>query len=104
MKKLKIVLACTAGMSTELFCRKIVARAAERGFECDCSAYGVMALSDELLQGSDLLFLAPQVRFYNAELLKKYPYLTIEPISMTDYGRVNGEGVFDAACEKYGWE
>lgn len=103
IKKLKIVLACAGGMSTELFCRKIIAYAEEKGFECECRAYGVMGLTDGILKDSNLLLLAPQVRFYKDEIHGKFPYVNIEPISMIDYGRVNAAGVFDEASAKYSW-
>jgi len=103
MKKLKILLACAGGMSTTLFCKKIIAEAEKNGFECICEAYGVSQLSPQLVEGTNVILLAPQVRFNKGDIEKKFPEVPVEPVSMQDYGMVNGEAVFKAAMEKYSW-
>ena len=104
MKKLKILLACAGGMSTSLLCKKIIAEAAKNGYECTCEAGGVIQLKPDMVEGSDLILLAPQVRFYWDEISKKYPGIPVEQISMQDYGMVNGEAIFRAMLKKYSWQ
>lgn len=104
MRPLKIVLACAGGMSTSLFCKKIVQQAEKKGFSCECDAFGVSSLDDKLLEGVDVVLLAPQVRFYHDEMSAKFPNVPFEHISMQDYGMVNGAAVFDQLQKKFDWQ
>lgn len=103
MKKLKVLLACAGGMSTSLFCKKIIAEAEKNGYECTCEAFGISGMKPEIVKGSDLILLAPQVRFHLDEVREKFPDVPVELISMQDYGMVNGAGVFEQMLGKYSW-
>jgi len=102
IKKLKITLACASGMSTTMLCKKIIAAAEQRGYECECEAYGISTLS-AVAPGSDLLLLGPQVRYRLEEIRKSYPNIPVEVINMMDYGAMNGEKIFSEMAQKYGW-
>ncbi|EKY3230556.1 PTS sugar transporter subunit IIB [Cronobacter malonaticus] len=98
----RIVLCCSAGMSTSLVVTKMEKTAAERGLELKIYAIPEQNLRDELeLHGGDIqaVLLGPQVRFKLAENKK----LTDEhqtPIAVIDsvaYGTLNGAKVLDQA-------
>ncbi|EQC4552313.1 PTS sugar transporter subunit IIB [Cronobacter malonaticus] len=98
----RIVLCCSAGMSTSLVVTKMEKTAAERGLELKIYAIPEQNLHDELeLHGGDIqaVLLGPQVRFKLAENKK----LTDEhqiPIAVIDsvaYGTLNGAKVLDQA-------
>ncbi|EKM0375381.1 PTS sugar transporter subunit IIB [Cronobacter turicensis] len=98
----RIVLCCSAGMSTSLVVTKMEKTAVERGLDLKIYAIPEQNLRDELEQhGSDIqvVLLGPQVRFKLAENKK----LTDEhqiPIAVIDsvaYGTLNGAKVLDQA-------
>lgn len=98
----RIVLCCSAGMSTSLVVTKMEKVAAERGLELKIYAIAEQSLRDELSSYADeitAVLLGPQVRFKLAENKK----LTDEhgiPIAVIDsvaYGTLNGAKVLDQA-------
>ncbi|EOL9070667.1 PTS sugar transporter subunit IIB [Cronobacter turicensis] len=98
----RIVLCCSAGMSTSLVVTKMEKTAVERGLDLKIYAIPEQNLRDELEHhGSDIqaVLLGPQVRFKLAENKK----LTDEhqiPIAVIDsvaYGTLNGAKVLDQA-------
>jgi len=98
----RIILCCSAGMSTSLVVTKMEKAAAERGLELKIYAIAEQSLRDELSSyGPEVtaVLLGPQVRFKLAENKK----LTDEhgiPIAVIDsvaYGTLNGAKVLDQA-------
>lgn len=104
MKKIKILLACAGGMSTELFCRKIREAALAENFDCEVSATSVSYLNDAVMKDVNVLLLAPQVRFHKEKLEAAFPLVPVENIPMQDYGMVNGAKVFKDLRVKYSWK
>ncbi|WP_336277769.1 PTS sugar transporter subunit IIB [Cronobacter dublinensis] len=98
----RIVLCCSAGMSTSLVVTKMAKTAAERGLELNIYAIPEQSLRDELdLHGRDIqaVLLGPQVRFKLAENKKLTDAYEI-PIAVIDsvaYGTLNGAKVLDQA-------
>ncbi len=98
----RIVLCCSAGMSTSLVVTKMEKNAAERGLELKIYAIAEQALRDELGSHSGeiiAVLLGPQVRFKLAEnkkLTDEYniPIDVIDPVA---YGTLNGAKVLDQA-------
>ncbi|NKI75174.1 PTS sugar transporter subunit IIB [Dickeya sp. CFBP 2040] len=98
----RIVLACSAGMSTSLVVTKMEKEAAARGMEYQIYAIPEQNLRDELqTYGDDIIavLLGPQVRFKLAEnkkLTDEYhiPIAVIDPVA---YGTLNGAKVLDQA-------
>ena len=98
----RIVLCCSAGMSTSLVVTKMEKNAAERGLELKIYAIAEQALRDELDNPSGeiiAVLLGPQVRFKLAEnkkLTDQYaiPIDVIDPVA---YGTLNGAKVLDQA-------
>lgn len=98
----RIVLACSAGMSTSLVVTKMEKEVAARGLEYQIYAIPEQNLREELQEfGQDIIavLLGPQVRFKLAEnqkLTESYqiPIAVIDPVA---YGTLNGAKVLDQA-------
>ncbi|GKW11863.1 MULTISPECIES: PTS sugar transporter subunit IIB [Pectobacterium] len=98
----RIVLACSAGMSTSLVVTKMEKEAEARGMAFKIYAIPEQNLRDELQEfGSDIIavLLGPQVRFKlneNKKLTDSYqiPIAVIDPVA---YGTLNGAKVLDQA-------
>ena len=90
---LRIMLACSAGMSTSLLVTKMEQAAAAAGKEAK-----IWAVSEASVKGNlgefDILLVGPQIRFK----AKEFP---VHVIDMRDYGTMNGEKVFNTALEVY---
>lgn len=94
----KILLCCSAGMSTSMLVQKMEKVAQERGMECSIVALPVSAF-EEAIQEYDVCLLGPQVRFQLESLqetAKQYGK-NIAAISPMAYGMMKGEEVLDQA-------
>lgn len=96
----KILLCCSAGMSTSLLLTKMQAAAKEKGIECLINAYSeadVKNHEDEM----DVLLLGPQVRFLLSKMKAKYEPIGIhvDVINTVDYGTMNGAKVLAHALK-----
>ncbi|KFX05375.1 PTS cellobiose transporter subunit IIB [Pectobacterium betavasculorum] len=98
----RIVLACSAGMSTSLVVTKMEKEAEARGMTFKIYAIPEQNLRDELQEfGSDIIavLLGPQVRFKlneNKKLTDSYQ-IPIAVIDSVAYGTLNGAKVLDQA-------
>ena len=97
---IKILLACSAGMSTSLLVTKMEAAAKESGIEAKIWAISEANIDKEV-QNTDVILLGPQVRFMlnkATEIAKPYN-VPVEVINMMHYGTCNGKAVLDRAIE-----
>lgn len=96
----KIMLACSAGMSTSLLVTKMETAAKEAGVEAEIWAISEAHIDKEI-QNCDVLLLGPQVRFMlNKAMSIAKPYnIPVEVINMMHYGKCNGKAVLDRAIE-----
>ncbi|TCV92635.1 PTS sugar transporter subunit IIB [Biostraticola tofi] len=98
----RIVLACSAGMSTSLVVTKMEKEAAARSLDYKIYAIPEQNLRDELQNyGSDIVvvLLGPQVRFKlneNKKLTDEWQ-IPIAVIDTVAYGTLNGAKVLDQA-------
>ena len=96
----KIMLVCSAGMSTSLLVTKMEQAAEKVGDEVEIFA---LPMSDGInrLSTVDCVLLGPQVRFnlgkINEEAAKVNTGLPVDVIDMKDYGMMNGEKVYNYA-------
>lgn len=99
---LKITLVCCAGMSTSMLIGKMIEAAKNRGLEADIEAYAETEL-DANIAGTEILLLAPQVRYLKNSLRAKYgaEVKVVDVINISDYGLLNGEKVLAAALAAY---
>ncbi len=94
----KILLDCSAGMSTSLLVTKMQKAAAERGLDLDISATGSGTYKDTAAT-ADVVLLGPQVRFMLREVQAAVPNKPIEVIDMRAYGKIDGSAVLDQALK-----
>ncbi|MCD8797189.1 PTS sugar transporter subunit IIB [Mammaliicoccus sciuri] len=93
----KILLVCSAGMSTSMLVKKMQDTANKEGKEYEVEA---LALSEAKTKVDevDVILLGPQVRFQKAQVEKvangKVP---VDVIDMQQYGMMDGEGVLKHA-------
>ncbi|AUG99568.1 PTS sugar transporter subunit IIB [Pectobacteriaceae bacterium CE70] len=98
----RIVLACSAGMSTSLVVTKMEKEVVARGLEYKIYAIPEQNLRDELQEYSNdivVVLLGPQVRFKlneNKKLTDEY-HIPIAVIDSVAYGTLNGAKVLDQA-------
>lgn len=100
---LKIMLACSAGMSTSLLVTKMEAAAKEKGIDAQIWAISEVNLATEI-DKCDVLLLGPQVRYVltKAKGLAEPHGIPVEVINMMHYGRCDGKAVLDRALELKG--
>ena len=92
---MKILLVCSAGMSTSLLVLKMQKAAEEKGIEAEILALGA-GEGKKILKDVDLVLLGPQVRFMKNEFVK-LATVPVGVIDMLAYGRMQGDKVLDQA-------
>lgn len=92
---MKILLVCSAGMSTSLLVTKMKKAAVEKGIDVEIFALGA-GEGKKILKDVDLVLLGPQVRFMKNEFLK-LATVPVDVIDMLSYGRMEGEKVLNHA-------
>ena len=96
----KILLVCSAGMSTSLLVTKMEKAAAAMGDEVEIFALPISE-GEKRVGDVDCILLGPQVRFnlgkIKEEATKVNPGLPVDVIDMKDYGMMNGEKVYNYA-------
>lgn len=94
----KIMLCCSAGMSTSLLVRKMVDAAEERGLPVKIDAYGVSEF-DTQFPHYQVVLLGPQVKYMLKTLADKAATqdIPVQAIDMMDYGMQRGDKVLDYA-------
>lgn len=96
----KIMLCCSAGMSTSLLVKKMEAEAKARGIEAEIKAYGASEFSNQV-GNYQVVLLGPQVKYMQPDLQKQADKfgIKVEPINMMDYGMQKGDKVLDFALD-----
>ncbi|PWI32317.1 PTS sugar transporter subunit IIB [Vibrio albus] len=99
----KIMLCCSAGMSTSLLVKKMQACADARGIEADIKAFGAAEFNNQVSH-YEVVLLGPQVKYMQGDLQKVADQfgIKVEPIDMMDYGMQKGDKVLDFALELIG--
>ncbi|HKS33413.1 PTS system cellobiose-specific IIB component [Enterobacter sp. BIGb0383] len=94
----RIMLCCSAGMSTSMLVRKMVEVAKERGTPVQIDAYGVSEF-DEQFPNYQVVLLGPQVKYMLATLSQKAAArgIPVQSIDTMDYGMQRGDKVLDYA-------
>ena len=96
----KILLCCSAGMSTSLMVNKMQKAAADKGIEVEIWAEPMDKASSEVPK-ADVVLLGAQIKFALPEIKKLTDQAgnKIGVIDMMDYGMMNGEKVLNMALE-----
>lgn len=94
----RIMLCCSAGMSTSMLVRKMVEAANERGLAVEIEAYGV-AEFDTQFPRYQVVLLGPQVKYMLKSLSEKAATqgIPVQAIDPMDYGMQRGDKVLDYA-------
>ncbi|MGL4402645.1 MAG: PTS sugar transporter subunit IIB [Fusobacteriaceae bacterium] len=94
----KILLLCSAGMSTSIIVKKMEKVAASENIEVKIDAVGLERFH-ELLPQYDVFLLGPQVRFKKGELepIAKEVGKPLAVIDTMAYGTLNGKKILDFA-------
>ena len=100
---IKIMLACSAGMSTSLLVTRMQKAAGERGLEAKIWAVSETPLTTEYAADPcDVLLIGPQVRFrLNSIKEQTKGEIPVEVIDMRTYGMMDGSKVLDQALKMY---
>ena len=96
----KIMLCCSAGMSTSLLVRKMLEEADKRGLAVDIAAYSATEFDDRFAD-YQVVLLGPQIKYMLETLAEKTVAsgIPVAPINMMDYGMQRGDNVLDFALE-----
>ncbi|WP_138420350.1 PTS sugar transporter subunit IIB [Aquibacillus sediminis] len=99
----RILLACSAGMSTSLLVSKMKEAAQARGVDVEIWAVAQDKAPKDM-EKADVLLIGPQMRFMKKKFSKTAEEVGI-PLDVIDpmaYGRVDGEAVLNKALELIG--
>lgn len=95
----KILLVCSAGMSTSLLVTKMQEAAKEQGVDAEIWAVAE-AEAGANWEKADVLMLGPQVRFLEGKIKAMVDgKIPVSVIDMRAYGMMDGKTVFNQALE-----
>lgn len=97
---IKIILACSAGMSTSILVKKMQKVVSDENLQVEITAMPTTEAFNKW-NDADIILLGPQVR-YELEKFKDHTNskIPIEVIDMLDYGMGNGEKILKWALSK----
>lgn len=97
---MKILLACSSGMSTSLLVNKMKEAAAEQNVEAEIWAVGQAEVETEMPKADVVLF-GPQMRFLKTKFSKQSKQLNVplDVIPPISYGRCDGKAVLKMAMD-----
>ena len=96
----KILLVCSAGMSTSLLVTKMREAAEAKGEEVQIDALPVAECST-VIDSVDIVLLGPQVRFQKPTVEKLVNgRIPVEVMDMRLYGTMNGQAILEDALAK----
>ncbi len=94
----KILLICSAGMSTSLLVKKMQDCAEARGEDVEIWAVADTAAKDNV-SCADVILLGPQIRFMLSQIKELASDKHVEVIDMHDYESMNSEAVLNQALK-----
>ena len=96
----KILLVCSAGMSTSLLVIKMKDAAKQGGIEVEIEALAIAECSS-VINEKDIVLLGPQVRFQKPQVEKlTNGNIPVEVIDMRQYGMMDGKSILETALSK----
>ena len=97
----KIMLVCSAGMSTSLLVNKMITEAEKRGLEAKIWATSEGESANEFAKDpADVILVGPQVRYLmNAIKERTGNKVPVELIDMRTYGMMDGKKALDQALK-----
>ena len=93
----KIVLFCSAGMSTSLLATKMQKSAKDKGIEVSIETLPEAQMEKRIDDDVDVVLLGPQIRYAlrRAKKLCDEKKIPVDVINSVDYGMVDGEKVLE---------
>ena len=92
----RIVLICSAGVSTNMLVRRMEHEAARLGYPCSVTFYPIQEVK-EASQFADVMLLAPQSAFELPEIQVKYPNVKSAVIPKDLYASIDSVKILDLA-------
>ncbi|MCR5756689.1 MAG: PTS lactose transporter subunit IIB [Selenomonas sp.] len=92
----RIVLICSAGVSTNMLVRRMEHEAARLGYPCSVTFYPIQEVR-EAAQFADVMLLAPQSAFELPEIQVKYPNVKSAVIPKDLYASIDSVKILDLA-------
>ena len=102
MKRINILLVCSAGMSTSLLVEKMKKIAQEKEIDAEIWAIGSSYLDTELnTRDVDVILVGPQMRYELTKIQERaiQSQIKAEAIDMQDYGLCRAENVLNQALD-----
>lgn len=99
----KILLVCSAGMSTSFMVNKMKDAAKAKGLDAEIWAVAE-AEAAENIGRADIMMLGPQVRFLEGKMKGLAGDKPVTVIDMVAYGSMNGQKVLEQALKLLGME
>ncbi|MFD1446758.1 PTS sugar transporter subunit IIB [Oceanobacillus profundus] len=95
---MKIILVCSAGMSTSMLVKKMKASADERNLEVNIEAVAESQLKNNL-ENLDVVLIGPQVRYLEKKIREQVEPkgIKVDIIDQLAYGMIKGDKVLDQA-------
>src|SRR5690625_3598999 len=95
---MKIILVCSAGMSTSMLVNKMNTSAEEKNFEVEIKAIPESELSNNLIN-TDVILIGPQVRYLKKKINEqaKPQGIKVGIIDQKAYGLIQGDKVLEQA-------
>ncbi|MYL58010.1 PTS sugar transporter subunit IIB [Virgibacillus halodenitrificans] len=100
---MKIILVCSAGMSTSMLVNKMRKAAEERGMDAEINAVAESQLKNNL-DGLDVVLVGPQVRYLEKKIKQQLEPqgIKVAIIDQMAYGMIQGDKVLEQAIELKG--
>lgn len=95
----KVVMFCSAGMSTSLLVTKMRTEAEKQGLDWEIEAHSLNE-AKKFGPEADLILLGPQVQFALEKMKERFPEVPSVVIDMRSYGLMDGKSVLELA-KKY---
>lgn len=97
---MKIILVCSAGMSTSMLVKKMRQAAKEKGIDAEIEATAEAGLHNEF-NTTDVILIGPQVRFLEKKIAEKSAayQIPVAVINSMAYGMMDGTKVLEQALE-----
>lgn len=92
----KILLVCSAGMSTSMLVKKMMDAAKKDDYDIQVEAHSISE-ARSIGHEWDVILLGPQVKFQLKEMKNAFPNKPVDAIEMRSYGRMDGEAVVKQA-------
>lgn len=97
----KILLVCSAGMSTSMLVKKMQDAAKSENIDVNIEAKSLTE-AKKSIDSADMILVGPQIRYELNNLKKVAQDIPVEAINMQDYGMMNGKKVLKEALKAMG--